>query len=181
MPDAGRSPRWALLLKVALLALLTGNTARYLLLGTLSEALDSLAWLVLLFSFEAETGLRHRFGGRGTMVALRGTRLLAAAALIVAEMGYVRGREWLDAVNVGLWIAVVGMLEFQVRHPDAVRRASRGFAAAAAALYTGLGGLVAAWLLRGEWFDAYDAALWLAAFAFLELDLLGRSRYGPDT
>jgi hypothetical protein len=181
VPEAGRSPRWALLLKIALFALLAGNTARYLLLGTLSEALDSLAWLVLLFSFEAETGLRERFGGRGTTVALRGTRLLAAAALVVAAMGYVRGKEWLDAINVGLWIAVVGILEFQVRRPDTARQASRGFAAAAAALYAGLGGLVAAWLLRGEWFDAYDAALWLAAFAILELDLLGRSRYGPGT
>jgi len=32
--------------------------------------------------------------------------------------------------------------------------------------------LVAAWLWRGDWFDAYDAALWLVAFATLEMDLL---------
>jgi hypothetical protein len=28
------------------------------------------------------------------------------------------------------------------------------------------------WATRGEWFDAYDAALWLAAFVFIEMELL---------
>jgi hypothetical protein len=32
---------------------------------------------------------------------------------------------------------------------------------------------VAAWLWRGDWFYAYDAALWLTAFATLEIDVLG--------
>ena len=36
--------------------------------------------------------------------------------------------------------------------------------------------LVAAWLWRGEWFEAYDAALWLIAFATLEMDVLGFTR-----
>ena len=44
--------------------------------------------------------------------------------------------------------------------------------------YAGLLGLVLAWLLRGEWFDAYDAALWLAALATLEMGLLGQYRNG---
>ena len=35
---------------------------------------------------------------------------------------------------------------------------------------------VAAWLWRGEWFEAYDAALWLIAFATLEMDVLGFTR-----
>ena len=29
---------------------------------------------------------------------------------------------------------------------------------------------------RGEWFDAYDALLWLVAFVTLELDVLGRAK-----
>jgi hypothetical protein len=104
--------------------------------------------------------------------------LLAAAALAAAAAGYVRGKEWLDAINIGLWIGVVALLEIEVRRPDAVMRYRGGFLAVTTVLYAGLVGLVLAWLLRGEWFDAYDAALWLAAFATLEMDLLGQFRNG---
>ena len=52
------------------------------------------------------------------------------------------------------------------------------FKTAAAVLYAGLGALVAIWLWRGEWMDAYDALLWLAALVVIELNILralGRS------
>lgn len=159
-------------------ALLTGNTAVYLISGTLSEALDSLAWLVVLVSFELETGCGDLFHGRRSRIALRGARLLAAAALATAAIGYVRGTEWLDAINIGLWIGVVTLLEFEVRRPDAVMRHRGGFVAATSVLYASLLGLVLAWLLRGQWFDAYDAALWLVAFATLEMGLLSHFRNG---
>jgi len=106
--------------------------------------------------------------------ALRGARLLAAAALTAAALGYFLAREWLDAANIGLWVGVVSLLELEVRRPDAVMRHRGGFVAATTALYAGLVGLVMTWLLRGEWFDAYDAALWLVAFATLEMGLLGQ-------
>ena len=32
--------------------------------------------------------------------------------------------------------------------------------------------LVVVWAWRGEWFDAYDAMLWLGAFAMIEMDVL---------
>jgi hypothetical protein len=81
--------------------------------------------------------------------------------------------EWLDTLNIGLWCAVVALLEFEVRYPDALMRHRSAWGGAAIALYSGLVALVAAWLWRGEWFDAYDAALWLVAFAMLEMDVLG--------
>ncbi len=166
------------MLKGALLALLAGNSAVYLISGTLSEALDSLAWLVLLVSFALETGRRELLRGRWSRIALRGARLLAAAALAAAAIGYFRGKEWLDVINVGLWMGVVALLEFEVRRPDAVMRHRGRFIAAATVLYSGLLGLVLAWLLRGEWFAAYDAALWVAAFATLEMGLLSQFRNG---
>ena len=54
-----------------------------------------------------------------------------------------------------------------------------GFTATAATLYTGLAVLVPIWGWRGEWFDAYDALLWLIAFATIEMDVLAVA--GPDT
>lgn len=176
MPDGGQPARWIIILKVALLALLTANTVFYVFFGTRSEALDSPAWLALLVSFEAETSLRHRFDGPGTTTALRIVRMLAAAALVVAAIGYAHEGEWLDVINVALWIAVVGLLEFKLRHTGRSMQSERVFAWGAAALYAGLIALVAAWLLRREWFDAYDAALWLTAFVIVELNLLSRER-----
>jgi len=45
---------------------------------------------------------------------------------------------------------------------------------AAAVLYSALLLLVPVWAWRGEWLDAWDALLWLAAFFAIELNVLGR-------
>jgi CHASE2 domain-containing sensor protein len=94
----------------------------------------------------------------------------------VAALGYVYEGEWLDAVNSWLWIGVVVLLEFEVRYPRAVDRQRAWFAGVATTLYTGLAALVLVWAWRGEWFDAYDALLWLIAFVTIEIDVLQISR-----
>jgi hypothetical protein len=159
-------------LKGAVFALLTCNTAVYAIAGTLSEALDSIAWLLLLASFDLETGLGGRFGAGRAAAVLRAVRIGASAAILAAGAGYVREGEWLDALNTGLWIGVVALLEFEVRRPAAVIRHRTRVKAGATLLYAGLAALVAAWLWQGAWFDAYDAALWLIAFIAIELGLL---------
>jgi hypothetical protein len=162
--------------KAAVFALLVCNTTILLSAGTASEALDAAAWLVLLASFELETGYGGRFRAGRKAAILRGARLVAAAAIAVAAIGYVRGEEWLDAINLGLWIAVVALLEFEVRRPDAVAAHRARFTAVATLLYCGLGVPVLVWAGRGEWFDAYDALLWLVAFATIEIDLFRFAR-----
>lgn len=162
--------------KAAVFVLLVCNTAILLSAGTASEALDSVAWLVLLASFELETACGERFRGVSGAAILRGARLVAAGAIAVAAIGYVRGEEWLDAINLGLWIAVVTLLEFEVRRPDAVTAHRARFTVVATLLYCGLGVPVLAWAGRGEWFDAYDALLWLVAFATIEIDLFKFAR-----
>jgi hypothetical protein len=167
-----RAAPWYPWFKAVVFALLACNTAVYATTGTLSEALDSVAWLLLLASFELETGLGGRFGSGRAAAILRTVRFGASAAILAAGVGYVREGEWLDALNIGLWILVVALLEFEVRRPATVMRYRRPFKSAAAALYSGLAGLVLAWLWQGDWFDAWDAALWLIAFVTLELGLL---------
>jgi hypothetical protein len=39
------------------------------------------------------------------------------------------------------------------------------------ALYGALAGVALTWFVQGEWFDGYDAVLWIAAFALIEMDL----------
>ena len=172
---AARAYSW---FKATVFALLAWNTAVFLFTGTLGDALDATAWLVLLVLFELETGFGERALTEGAKTAVHWARIAAAAAVIAAAIGYVHEREWPDAVNSALWIAVVGLLEIEVRHPGAVARHRAQFATAAATLYAGLGALVLIWWWRGEWFDAYDAALWLIALATVEINVLRYSRPG---
>lgn len=157
-------------------ALLVCNATIYLFTGTLSQALDAMAWLTLLALFALETGFDDRFRADNVASAIHGARLAAAAAVCAAAVGYVNQNEWLDAFNSGLWIAVVVLLEFEVRYPCAVARHRAWFAATTAALYAGLAALVLVWAWHSEWFDAYDALLWLVALAMIEMDLLQISR-----
>ena len=83
-----------------------------------------------------------------------------------------REKEWLDAANLFLWIAVVTLLETEVRRPTALSAHRKAFTTTAVLLYAALGVLVVIWLARGEWMDAWDAALWLSAFGILELEVL---------
>lgn len=172
-------------------ALLVLNTSIYLASGTLSEGLDSIAWLILLALFQLEILGRTPFlvplSGLGepneysrekvcvpisAIAAVHGIRLVALAAVGAAAAGFLYNNEWLDAANSMLWIAVVALLELEIRRPTTVAVHRARFGAAAATLYSGLGALVLVWLWRGEWFDAYDAALWLVAFATIEINVL---------
>jgi hypothetical protein len=156
--------------KPLLLALLAIDTVYFAVAGTTSKAVDAAAWLVLLVLFDVETRLAGARARDGVKTALRLARLMAAAGVCAATVGYVFEDDVLDAVNSALWIAVVMLLEVQFRNAGAVARARRAFTAVACVLYGGLALLVVIWAWRREWFDAYDALLWLVAFATLELE-----------
>ncbi|MGH8700651.1 MAG: hypothetical protein ACREVR_05680, partial [Burkholderiales bacterium] len=159
-------------MKAAVFALLVLNAGIYLVSGTRSEGLDSIAWLTLLALFELETGFGQRLRARPAIAAVHGLRFAALAAVGVAAAGFLYNNEWLDAANSGVWIAVVALLELEVRRPATIAAHRTRFTAAAVTLYSGLGLLDLVWLWLGEWFDAYDAALWLVAFATIEMNVL---------
>lgn len=167
------------LVKPALFALLGLNAVAYAIFGRSTEMLDAAAWFTLLVLFELETRGPRWTRIRHNIVALVMLRLSAAGAIAWAAAGFVREHEWLDAANAWLWIGVVMLLELEVRAPALVAR-NRGTAIAAAiTLYGALAVVAAAWLMQGEWLDGYDALLWIAAFAMLERDLLGRLPGAP--
>jgi len=156
--------------KAVIFALLAWNTAVFVYRGTFSEGLDSIAWLVLLALFELETGAAPAPHKRAAVI--HGARLVAAMAIPVAAVSYFFDREWLDAINSTLWIAVVAILEIQVRFPAAAARYRAWCGVIAAGLYSGLGTVALVWLWRADWFSAYDALLWLLAFVTIEINLL---------
>lgn len=169
----------AMSVTIAMFALLAANAAIYAATGRASETVDALAWFLLLALFLVETRCPQWTRAPRSAVALELLRLIAAAAILWAAIFFVREDEWLDALNAWLWIGVVAVLELEVRAPAWIQRQRRLVIAFSAVLYAALAGVAVVWLLQGEWFDAYDAALWIAAFALLELDLLRRSSATP--
>lgn len=163
-------------LQCSLYLLLAGNTVWFLAVAPSTKGLDSIAWFALLMLFALETLNRswlEKLHARGVVHLLR---LGAAIAIAASAWGYVQQHEWLDAINIGLWIMVVALLECELRAPRLVARRRRLFAGTAFLLYLAIAALIPLWALRGEWFDAYDAALWLIAFALIEMDALKLAR-----
>lgn len=162
-------------------ALLALNVALYGAHGTSTEQVDTAAWVLLLLLFEWETGgwgLRLR--GRR---AAHAVRALASVAVVASCVAYAVQREWLDFANAATWLAVVAMLELGIRVPATRRRFHRVRGVLTSGLYLALVALLVAWLVigldggdTGAWLDAWDAALWLLAFAAIELNVLGWAR-----
>ena len=103
-------------------------------------------------------------------------RVMATLAIATTAVLYLREKEWLDAANLFLWIAVVALLEVGVRLPVAVAAHHKIFLLTALALYAALGSLIVVWLIIGKWMNAWDATLWLIAFGLLELNVLQRQK-----
>lgn len=161
------------LFKAAVYVLLAANLALYALFGSANELVDSVAWVALLALFEIETAHGARLSAREIRL-VHVLRLVAATGVLAAAAGYVAEAEWLDAANAWLWVAVVVLLEIEVRFPAAVGRRRESFLIAAVVLYSALLLPVPVWAWQGAWLDAWDAALWLAAFFAIELNVLGR-------
>ena len=104
--------------------------------------------------------------------AVHALRFAATVAIIASAAGYTKENEWLDLINIALWILVVALIECKLLLPQRVARNRRLFIGVAVALYSAIALLIPLWALRGQWFDAYDAALWLIAFALIEKDAL---------
>lgn len=162
-------------IKLAIYTLLAVNAVIYATAGRLSEGLDALAWFALLALFAIETRYPQWTRAPRHAVLLGLLRLIAAAAITLAALTYLQEREWLDATNAWLWIAVVAVLELGVRAPAYAARHARLVFHLSLALYGALAAVAVTWFAQGEWFDSYDAVLWITAFALIELDLLSAS------
>lgn len=174
------APRWFLLLKLFILALLTIDAVIYALLDRPSAALDSMAWLVLLLLFQAETEFPDSPALRRLAPAIHVARVAAILGLGWAGLAFLQEQEWLDVVNAALWMGVVVLFECEVRFTRLVARWKRAFLAVGGTLLAALTGLVLVWAWQGKWFDAFDAGLWIIAFATLEVDLLNYFRPAPE-
>jgi hypothetical protein len=175
VPPAPTDARWRVRFEQLLFGLLAVNAVVFAVDGTQAEALDSAAWLTLLAMFMLETAYARRLAAPSAVRALRAIRWGAGALVLVAAARYLAEAAWLDAANAWLWIAVVIVLEIELRRTRNAPGGLHALRAVTAALYAGLAVLVVVWAWRGEWFDAYDALIWLAAFVTIELGVLRSS------
>ena len=156
----------------AMLGLLAMTTGYYIFRGRISEAMDSLTWYVLLILFLLETFKLSSVQSRRAVRVMRIVRIAASAVLLGTLFLYLHEWEWVDAINLTLWLLVVALMETEVRQPDFLTTHRKAFSYAAAALYLSLAAIIMVWLYQGAWIDAWDGVLWLAAFGLLELKLL---------
>ena len=142
--------------------LLAADIVLYARFGRTTELVDTAAWFVLLLLFEWETG-GWRMPERAR-VPVHVVRVLAGLAVALAVAGYAWEREWLDFANEAVWLAVIVLLEIEVRAPHDAKELHRWRRWITTLLYAAL----VAFML-----DAGDALLWLVAFATIELNVFG--------
>lgn len=159
--------------------LLAADIVLYARYGRATELVDTAAWFVLLLLFEWETG-GWRMPERAR-VPVHVVRVLAGFAVALAVAGYGWEREWLDFANEAVWLAVVVLLEVEVRVLRQARELHRWRRWITTLLYAALVAFMLVWLVDGlvgekplhALLDAGDALLWLVAFATIELNVFG--------
>jgi hypothetical protein len=100
-----------------------------------------------------------------------GTRILGS----IAQLEHIGQIAMIDVINASAWLMVVIIMEAEVflelldRFDTRWVRISKWLLGP---LYLVLLSCAGYWLRHGEWLDAWDALLWLIAFAFIELNIL---------
>ena len=155
--------------KLLILALLSLNVFIFAIYDTLISAIDALSWVILLLMYELEAipGLKHRL----TENQQRTIRNGLIVVILAVFFSYLGGSEWLDVINALLWFALIAFLELEIRYPEQVKQYEKLFWLSTVVIFFALVAMVVAWLWQSAWLNAYDAALWIAAFAIIEVDL----------
>jgi len=153
--------------KIVIVVLLWVNVGLYAVYDTLTSTVDAMTWLVLLIMFELETLGKPLFSAK----TLHVIRNILIVIIIGVFASYVRSSEWLDVANSLLWFALIALLELEIRKPDAVAGHPKIFWLTTLLVFSGLLAMVGAWAWQAAWLDVYDAVLWIAAFAAIEVDI----------
>ena len=154
--------------KFAIVALLSVNVIFYALTDTLTSTLDALVWLILLIMFELEANQNLSVLTPKQLHTIRNLLIVIIAGVFIS---YVSSSEWLDVSNALLWFALIALLELEIRRPTWVAKYQQLYWYATILMFTGLIAMVFAWALNSDWLDAYDAMLWITAFAMIEVDI----------
>jgi hypothetical protein len=164
-------------IKTGFFVLLSADVGLYLRYGTANEALEQLAWLILLASFLYESsGLGEAYASRFEQVGLHAAQTIGYGLAVYTCWGYWAAGDTASFVNSAAWLAICALLAYDVYAPGEygglewrVRNVTK------AVLYAVVVGLVALWGWQGatnndadSLVSAYDAAIWIGCFAIVE-------------
>lgn len=166
MPNPFKTLKYPLF-KLGLIALLTINAIIYGLVDTLTSTLDALSWLLLLVIYELETSTSRYFSKAKLQLIRNGV----IGLILLVFVSYWHNSQWLDIVNSLLWLGIISLLELDVRKPKVALRHAALIWSFTITIFLGLFVTAGIWLWQGAWLDAYDALLWITAFAFIEVDI----------
>ncbi len=163
------TPPASILLK-ALIVILLGVDIVIYAQTDLVAALDEMAWLGLLILIDVETRSEDFSLLRSVIQTVRYCLALLITSVFVS---YIAEALWIDVLNTGLWLALIILMEVELHYPDITRAFQKCFAGSYLAILLGLLSMIGVWIGKGNWFDAYDATLWLMAFILVETDIVG--------
>lgn len=164
-------------IKTGFFLLLTVDVGLYLRFGTANEALEQVAWLILLASFLYESsGLGEAYDSRFEQFGLHAAQTIGYGLAIYTCWGYWAAGDMSSFVNSAAWLAICALLAYDVYAPGEYEGLEwRARNVAKAMLYALVVGLVGLWAWQGITGDdadslvsAYDAALWIGCFAIVE-------------
>ncbi|MCA3573010.1 MAG: hypothetical protein IOC86_03775 [Aestuariivirga sp.] len=172
--------------KYSVYALLTFNILLFMIHGTAYEALDSLGWVLLLATFEYEsTSLDEVYASQKEKWGIFAVQCVGYCLALYATYQYFAAGDWVDLLNAVTWLLVCAVLAYDVYFPGdyggaewKVRNAIK------IGLYSILVGVALWWGYEGMQdgaglvglLDFYDAALWIACFAVIELNVFDYER-----
>ena len=106
--------------------------------------------------------------------------LFCYSVILYAWVGYLRERDWVDAVNATAWLGVCAVLVYQMYVPgDYEGWERRAVNAAKVLAYGTILGCAVWWTIdASNPLDAIDAWLWLVCFAVIELNVFGFEQGG---
>ena len=147
-----------------------------------AASIDTIARLILLYMFELETYVLddHQFTKK-VALSLRLVRIISYLFIIYAFYGYLvvlfytLKISWIDVINSSVWLLVVLVLEADVYlQENNINKAliNETSKISKYILYAILFFNAAFWTMNGDWFDWWDAWLWLIAFIFIELNII---------
>ncbi|MDD4914148.1 MAG: hypothetical protein PHW13_03805 [Methylococcales bacterium] len=154
--------------KLTVLALLSLNVLIYAISHNLLNAIDALCWVLLLIMFELEAFSQTAPFSTATRCMMRNALILVVLAVFFI---YIGSNEWLDVGNAVLWFMLIALLELEIRYPQTVLNHPQAYWLATLGVFIGLLAMVGIWLSRSAWLDAYDAVLWIVAFAVIDVDI----------
>jgi hypothetical protein len=154
--------------KLSIVALLSINAVLFLFLDTWLAALDAFAWLLLLISYEIEA---YSIDLPINSAYLTLFRRAIIALLPIPVLGYILLGQGMETVNSMIWFVLIGVIEFKVGWPDYAIVYQNSLWGAQILLFLGLIAMAVLWAWMGDWLSAYDASLWIIAFAIIEADI----------